>query len=433
MGTTHLDALDVAGVPTMGTYNLPMTVAGNYFFVNSAAGSNSFPGTAEMPFATIAYAFSSDVCVANRGDTIVVMQGHAETISGAGTIAADIAGVNVIGLGEGTDRPELTFSATTSSVLITAANIVFANMVGIAGATCTNPFHVQAAGCAIGNVENGPIEWQDPAAGTQAARAILTTTAGNDLSVNLKYVGLITGGTPPVNAIRLVGTDTARIYIDFYGIASTAIVEFLTTACTNIVVEGYVYNSGTTTGAKNVVDTATGSTWYASLEDGAAGDTVSGGSGSGGLAPSASGSRTIVKTDGAILAGADPLFTITGGPIKVVSIIGRVTTLIVSTANGTLQATTTVPAATTAMSTTVAIDDDAAGTVYTFVGPTGVLTPTTAGLVLMDYGSTTLTPTQYIVPPGNINFLGSAARVGVIEWSMEYVPMSPLALVVAAA
>lgn len=141
--------------------------------------------------------------------------------------------------------------------------------------------------------------------------------------------------------------------------------------------------------------------------------------------------KTISKVQTTPSGGADALFTITGGPIHVVSIWGIVTTVLVNAANGTLQATTTTPASTTAMSTTVAIDNDAAGTTYTFVGPTGVLTPTTAGLVLIDMGSTTLTETQYIVPIGNINFLTSAAMTGAITWYMSYIP-SPGAVVVAA-
>lgn len=138
--------------------------------------------------------------------------------------------------------------------------------------------------------------------------------------------------------------------------------------------------------------------------------------------------KTIAKVQTTPSGGADALFTITGGPIHVVSIWGVVTTVLVGAANGTLQATTTDPAATTAMSTTVAIDNDAKGTVYTFVGPSGVLTPTTLGLTLIDMGSTTLTETQYIVPIGNINFLTSGALTGAITWYMSYIP-SPGAVV----
>lgn len=143
--------------------------------------------------------------------------------------------------------------------------------------------------------------------------------------------------------------------------------------------------------------------------------------------------RTISKLDGAVLSGKDPLFTITGGPILVRNLIGVVTTLLVGAANGTLQADVTTPAGTVGLSTTVAIDDDAVGTTYDFVGPTGILTPTTAGARIRDYGSTTLTPSQWIVPIGNINFLGSAARVGVIAWYMEYIPLSSNVIVLAAA
>lgn len=141
--------------------------------------------------------------------------------------------------------------------------------------------------------------------------------------------------------------------------------------------------------------------------------------------------RCIEKSDGAVLAGADPLFVITGGPILVTKLIGVVTTLIVGAANGTLQATTTVPSATVALSTTVAINDDAAGTTYRFVGATGVLTPVTDGAVIID--PVTVADCEFLVPIGNINFLGSAARAGNIKWYMTYKPLSPNSVVTVAA
>jgi hypothetical protein len=101
---------------------------------------------------------------------------------------------------------------------------------------------------------------------------------GDNLTLNLTVRGQTSGGTAPVNAVRLVGCNTGRIVADFYGRASTGEVEFVTTACTNIEVTGYMYNSGTTDASKDVVDTVTGSTWFASVYDGAAGAQVSGGS-----------------------------------------------------------------------------------------------------------------------------------------------------------
>ncbi|MBK7406394.1 MAG: hypothetical protein IPJ41_17780, partial [Phycisphaerales bacterium] len=77
---------------------------GTHFFVHSASGSDSNAGL--MPsqaLATLDAAFA--LCTANNGDVIWVMPGHAETISAAAGIVADIAGVTVIGMGVGAEMP----------------------------------------------------------------------------------------------------------------------------------------------------------------------------------------------------------------------------------------------------------------------------------------------------------------------------------------
>lgn len=128
-------------------------------------------------------------------------------------------------------------------------------------------------------------------------------------------------------------------------------------------------------------------------------------------------------------AATTALFTVTGGPI-IAKVVGIVTTILSGTSNGTLQATTTAPASTTALSTTVAIDNDAAGTSYRFVGATGVLTPVTAGAKIID--PVTVADCQFLVPIGNVNFLTSGNLTGVITWYMQFWPLSPLSTVVAA-
>lgn len=139
------------------------------------------------------------------------------------------------------------------------------------------------------------------------------------------------------------------------------------------------------------------------------------------------------KSDGAVLNGDDPLFDITGGPIKLIEITGIVTTTIVGAANGKLVYTTTTPAASVDMSAgAVAIDDDAAGTSYQTINTTGIFTPVTAGIVKEANAFATM-PTQFLLPIGTIKFNASAARVGVIKWYVRYVPLSPNSRVVAAA
>lgn len=73
---------------------------------------------------------ASGAVVANRGDVIFLAPGHAETVSSASAIALDIADINIIGLGNGTDRPTITFdTATTATIAVSANNIVVENVI----------------------------------------------------------------------------------------------------------------------------------------------------------------------------------------------------------------------------------------------------------------------------------------------------------------
>ena len=140
----------------------------------------------------------------------------------------------------------------------------------------------------------------------------------------------------------------------------------------------------------------------------------------------------VEKSDGAVLTGADPIFTIAGGPIRC-TIYGIVTTIIGGAATCKLTITTTSPAATVDMSAgAVAIDDDAAGTSYRHINTTAVLTPVTAGFVMMGNAFAT-DDTEFLCPAGTINANCSAAQTGVIKWYMMYTPLSPNCVVTAAA
>ncbi len=269
---------------------------GNIWWVDSGqtsqGGDTSGHGSnPDSPFLTIDFAISQ--CTANNGDIIYVMPGHAETITTAGAITVDVEGISIIGLGEGSDRPTITFSSSdnSASIIVSAASVMIKNIVGICGDDeLTNPFHIQAADCIL------DIEWQDASATKEAAAAILTTADADRLDVKLKYIGF-TAGDACVNAIRLVGGSQTRINIDFYGKASTAVVEFKTTAVVDCNVSGYMYNSGTTNFSKSVVDTPTGSTWFAYFYDGGAGSWVSGGSGD----ALAAGDLSAIKADTAAI------------------------------------------------------------------------------------------------------------------------------------
>ena len=140
-------------------------------------------------------------------------------------------------------------------------------------------------------------------------------------------------------------------------------------------------------------------------------------------------SQTLEKSDGAVLAGQDDLFTITGGPILVTDFVGIVTTIIgnnVSTCH--IDHAVTTPAADIPLSTSEAIETDAAGTSYTFTTDAlPVLTPTTAGAKML------IPRLAWLLPIGTIKAHCSVANTGNIKWYMSYFMLSQFSKVVAVA
>lgn len=61
-------------------------------------------------------------CTANAGDTIYVLPGHTEDVTTT-SIALDVAGINIVCLGSGTNRPTFTYGAAAATITVSAANI----------------------------------------------------------------------------------------------------------------------------------------------------------------------------------------------------------------------------------------------------------------------------------------------------------------------
>lgn len=125
---TRLDALMVRGVPVIPA------IVGNVFYVDSGIGIDGYNRGAswDLPFATIDYAIGR--CTANNGDWILVAPGHAETLSAAGGIACDVAGITIFGFGDGTARPTITSATSTAAtVTVGAANVRLYNLLFICG------------------------------------------------------------------------------------------------------------------------------------------------------------------------------------------------------------------------------------------------------------------------------------------------------------
>ncbi len=254
---------------------IPLQVAhpGKVFWVNNSAvlpangigGSDGNDGTYLKPFSSLDYAIGR--CTANRGDIIMVMPGHIEAIT-AGSIAIDVAGVAIIGLGEGDLRPILNFGATDSNIIMSGANSSLKNVrlkstldSVVAGLTITG------AGCTV------DIESADTSAAIEFISVIVTEATADNLFIKLRHRGFVAGNAM-TRCIDLVGCRDADIEVDFFGIASTSVVDMRTTACDNVQVRGRFYNESSAL-TKNVTNNTT-STWSVRGFDAKAGNEFAG-------------------------------------------------------------------------------------------------------------------------------------------------------------
>jgi hypothetical protein len=96
-------------------------------FVHSTDGTDAAGyGTGpDKPVATIDYAVS--LCTANENDIIYVMPGHVESLADA-QIDLDVAGISVIGLGNGPDRPQIHYDHANASLDIGASGVLVENL-----------------------------------------------------------------------------------------------------------------------------------------------------------------------------------------------------------------------------------------------------------------------------------------------------------------
>jgi len=243
--TTFADMVySLGGVPAVS--GLPLTL-GDVYYVSSGSGSSANSGkTPEQPKATIDQAIN--LCTASQGDIIVVMPGHAETISGATSLVMDVAGVHVIGLGRGSLRPTLTYSATASIISITAANCTLENLV-LVGAKDDIVTGISLGAGADGTTLKD-IEMKDGAANKEFLIGIAIAAGCTDVTIDgLRYYGFPGGGAS--NCILCAGNADRLKLLNSYinGDFSASVLDALTAASTDVLIaNNTVINIDTTAG-----------------------------------------------------------------------------------------------------------------------------------------------------------------------------------------
>lgn len=212
------------GVASFGAPLMPMGIpfsgTSKVFYVDSATGSDSHRGDRpNRALATLDAAIGK--CTANKGDTIIVMPNHAETVTGVGGITFDVAGVSVFGVGKGNQRPRfLMDGATTVTAVVSAADIHIENLVFAGGhngiATC---FDIDAAGFSARD-----IEFEDNAADEHFVIAFTVGSTTDNTCDRLSIVGCrwYTLDTGVTHFIDLTGDTDNAVITDNYFCADAA-------------------------------------------------------------------------------------------------------------------------------------------------------------------------------------------------------------------
>jgi hypothetical protein len=226
---------------------LPFGFTGKVFLVGKSAIAyrdvyndifgNDTDGVARF-YSTIDAAIGS--CTASSGDVILVLPGHTEAVTST-SIAVDVAGISIIGLGSGSMKPTLTFAATDSRINVTAANCTLKNLrlEAAVGQVVTAVLHATAAqntqyidieffatstfnfiNCytlGAANISDG-CKWERNYLRTADAGQLalcITAAAANDLKFYNNYVvhaaaaaGLLTGG-----AANFLGLDVRGNFV----------------------------------------------------------------------------------------------------------------------------------------------------------------------------------------------------------------------------
>ena len=231
------------------------------FYVDSGSGHDSagnYGTDWEHPFATLEYAINQ--CTAGRGDIIFVLPGHNEGITTAAEIDFDIQGISVIGLGVGELMPTIDFDNANGSVAVGADDVTIENIRFRTSANAvTAGLDIEAGvddthviGCHFGYAETATDEF-----------AISLRIGDGSTGTVIKHCEFHAGAQAAVVAIKLNSATSASDHIllkDNWitGNYSTAPIQGVTTASTNLLIDGNVFFTGGSADTFNLVAASTG-------------------------------------------------------------------------------------------------------------------------------------------------------------------------------
>ena len=233
---------NIRGIPFHGFFPFS-TVQGDAFFVDSGhanASDNNDCRSPNTPCSSIEGTFNKGELTASNGEIVIVMQGHVETVSSAAGLDLDVAGVTVIGLGEGNNRPQINFTTAVGADMdVDAANITMYNFRFTGGIDAlTGPIDVNAARFSLHNSL-----WEDSTG--QVTDCIVADANADGLTISSlipgrygwKHLGSASAGTE--SAIQVIGASNVIIQ-DFWIKGNFAIggIENVSTAMVDYTIGG---------------------------------------------------------------------------------------------------------------------------------------------------------------------------------------------------
>ena len=208
--------VSIRGVPIIQTHpgKVFWVYNGTALLSGQIGGSNGNKGTFDAPFSTIEYAVSQ--CTANRGDIVFVKPGHAETISTAAILTLDVAGVAIVGLGKGSNRPTLTFTAAAANVPITAVNVTVHNILHVANFADVVSAYTATGTATPTDFTVDSCEFRDTSSILNFLKTVTGNATANSMDgftyTNNKVFGLAT--TAATQAVIIAAATSRTTYLD---------------------------------------------------------------------------------------------------------------------------------------------------------------------------------------------------------------------------
>lgn len=253
--TDFNNGLSSFGFPLIGSG--PYITTGNVWFVHGPAGTgigvdaNGRGTNKKRPFASIEYALGK--AQASKGDIIFAMPGHVETVGSAGAVTVDVAGVSIIGLGRGANRPQINFTATASTMPVSAASVHLENLRFTNGVDeVVNALPITGDDVTLLNCQYRDITGI-------GVNPILATGADRLKIIGFEYLGDRSADSNDA-AIQLagcVGVEIAHSHISVR--AATAAIECITTLSSQVRIHDCNIDLGLDGSNVAVLDTITGS------------------------------------------------------------------------------------------------------------------------------------------------------------------------------